>query len=366
MSATSAPVRPARLTAVAALPAPRLAGLPVLAAFTLVLVALLSLVFPTGSEYAAFTSETKPDAYSIAYLETLTRANPKELELRLVYARQLAALGRFDAAFTVLAPVLEDRRLGAEAKQFGLDVALARARAFPEGEPRRAAAFADVHAQLRVLLSLPRSAARGEELAKLALELDDPRLASEFFDDLAVHHPEGRPRYLASAGRWLRAAGDNKLAAAHYRSAHDSTASPDEAIEYAVLAVASLEADNRPNDAAELAAEYAGRHPAEPRVLALATRLATACSRAAAARALGRRWLALAPDDETVMRAQAERELGASDAKASLQLLNKLVARHPDEYALHYQRARVSEWAGDLATAERDLFWLIAHRKEAP
>jgi len=66
------------------------------------------------------------------------------------------------------------------------------------------------------------------------------------------------------------------------------------------------------------------------------------------------------------MRAQAERELGAGDAKSSLQLLNKLVARHPDEYALHYQRARVSEWAGDLATAERDLLWLVAHRKEAP
>lgn len=365
MSATSAPVLSARLARV--LPAaPRLAGLPLLAVFTLVLVGLLSLVFPTGSEYAAFTSETKPDAYSIAYLETLTRANPKELELRLVYAKQLAALGRYDAAFTVIAPVLEDPRLGAEAKQFALDVALARARAFPEGAPSRTAAFADVHAQLRVLLSFPRTAARGEELAKLALELDDPRLAAEFYDDLAAHHQEGRPRYLASSARWLRAAGDNKLAAAHYRSAHDTAFSPDEAIEYAVLAVASLEADNHPNDAADLAAEYAGRHPADARILALATRLATACTRAAAARELGRRWLALAPDDETVMRAQASRELGAGDAKSSLLLLNKLVARHPDEYALRLQRARVSEWAGDLGTAERDLLWLVAHRREAP
>jgi hypothetical protein len=365
LSATNAPGLTARLVE-ALPPAPRLAGLPLLTTFAVVLVTLLSLVFPTGSEYAAFTSDTKPDAYSIAYLETLTRANPKELELRLVYAKQLAALGRYDAAFTVILPVLEDARLGNDAKQFALDVGLARARAFPAGDPRRATAFADVHAQLVVLLSIPRPAARGEELAKLALELDDPRLAAEFYEDLAAHHPAGRARYLASAARWLRAAGDNKRAAAHYRSAHDTATASEEAIEYAVLAVASLEADNHPHDAADLAAEYTGRHPTDARILALATRLATACSRAAVARDLGRRWLALAPEAEPVMRAQAERELGAGDAKASLALLNKLVARHPNEYGLRYQRARVSEWAGDLGTAERDLLWLVAHRKDAP
>lgn len=345
---------------------PRLAGLPLLVSFTVVLVTLLALVFPTGSEYAAFNSETKPDAYSIAYLEVLTRANPKELELRMVYARQLAALGRFDEAFTAIQPVLADARLALDAKQFALDVGLARARAFAEGDPRRAPAFEDVHTRLVDLLTLPRTPARGEELAKLALELDDPRLASDYYLELAAQQPNGRARHLANAAKWLRASGDNMGASTHYRSAHDSAATPTEAVDAAVLAIASLESDDKPAAAANLAAELVLAHPKEPRLLAAATRLATANSRAAVARDMGRRLLALNPEDDAVMRDQAQRELAATDAKSSLQILHKLVARHPDEYGLHYQRARVSEWAGDLDTAERDLLWLVAHRREAP
>jgi len=44
---------------------------------------------PTGKEYADLTSVTTPDRYSIAYLDVLTRANPEEIELRLVYVKQL-------------------------------------------------------------------------------------------------------------------------------------------------------------------------------------------------------------------------------------------------------------------------------------
>jgi hypothetical protein len=345
--------------------APRLAGLPLLVTFAIVLVALLALVFPTGSEYAAFTSETRPDAYSIAYLEVLTRANPKELDLRLVYARQLAALGRHDDAFAAVSPVLEDARLGPDAKHFALDVALARARAIPEGDPRREAAFADVHARLRELLAIPRAIARGEELAKLALELDDQSLAADFYLDLAARQPDQSARHLANAARWMRAAGDNARAAEHYRFAHNAATTTAEKTEYAVLAVASLEAQDRVPAAADLAAEYVTIHPDEPRILATAARLATACSRALPARDLGRRLLAMSPDDETAIREQVTRELAANDAKASLALLNKLVAKHPDEYALRYQRARVAEWAGNLDIAEADLMWLVAHRRGA-
>ncbi len=347
-------------------PAPRLAGFSLLVSFTTVLVALLALVFPTGKEYAAFTSETRADAYSIAYLDVLTRANPKELELRLVYGRQLASLGRFDEAWAAVLPVLADARLGAEAKQFALDVGLARARALPEGDPRRAAAFEDAHARLRELLTIPRTPERSEELAKLALELGDPQLGSEYYLALAAQEPKGRSRHLANAARWLRASGDNKGASTHYRSAHDSAGSPEEAIDNALLAVSSLESADSPAAAADLSAEFASAHPSDARVLRQATRLATANSRAAAARDFGRRVLVIAPDDEAVMRDQVQRELAGADPKAALLLLRKLVTRHPDDYALHLQRARVAEWAGDLDTAVYDLQWLVAHRREAP
>jgi len=347
-----------------AAPAPRLAGLPLLFVSGVVLVALLAVVFPTGREYAAFTSETKPDAYSLAYLEVLTRANPRQLDLRLVYAKQLATLGRYDEALAAATPVLSDPRLGLDAKNLRLDVSLARARAIAERDPRRAAAFVDVHAQVRALLAPALGSERREDLAKLALELDDPWLAADFYLALANTGGVARPRHLANAERWLRASGDNARAAQQYRLAHDAAKTPHEAVDYALLAVASLESGNRVHEAADLAAEYARLHAAHVRVLATATRLATACARPAAARELGRRWLALAPDDEQASRDQVGRELGAADPKAALQLLNRLLARHPDDYNLHYQRARVAEWAGDLDTTERDLLWLVSHTKE--
>jgi polysaccharide biosynthesis protein PelB len=340
---------------------PRLAGWPMLTAFSFVLVSLLALVFPTGSEYAALTSETKPDAYSIAYLEVLTRANPNELELRIVYAKQLAALGRFDDALAALERVIRDPRLGADARQLAFDFRLARARAIPEGDPRRNERFREVHALLGELVAIPRTIPRSLALAELALSLDDPKLAVVFYDDLASRDSAHRAEHLATAGRWLVAAGDNVSAAARYRAAHDATAGANQ-MEYAALAVSAIEASDDVRAAADLADAFVAAHPSDPKMLALAARLATACGRAAAARALGRRLLATRPDDETFLRDQTQRELAVTDVHAALELLNRLVARHPNEYALRLQRARVAEWARDLDTAEKDLLWLVAHK----
>jgi polysaccharide biosynthesis protein PelB len=344
---------------------PRLAGWPMLVAFSFVLVSLLALVFPTGREYAALTPETKADAYSIAYLEVLTRANPNELELRIVYAKQLATLGRYDEALAALERVIRDARLGPEARHLALDFRLARARATPEGDPRRDERFRVVHALLGALIAVPRSVPRSIELAELALSLDDPKLAVVYYDDLATRDPPRRAEHLATAGRWLVAAGDNVAAAARYRAAHDAAAEPAKA-DYAALAVAAIEANDDVRGAADLADVFVSAHPTDPKILALAARLATACGHAAAARAHGRRLLTIRPNDETVLREQTQRELAVTDLRAALELLNRLVARHPNEYALRVQRARVAEWAHDLDTAEKDLLWLVAHRNEAP
>src|SRR6185369_14055789 len=107
-------------------------------------------------EYAELTAVSKPDAYSIAYLEVLTRANPEEAELRLVYARQLGMLGRYDQAITALTPALAKRRRP-DLLNLQMDLFLARARSIPEGNPRRRSELAEVHRQLGELATLDQS-----------------------------------------------------------------------------------------------------------------------------------------------------------------------------------------------------------------
>jgi polysaccharide biosynthesis protein PelB len=353
------------ISAAGELASPRVAGLPSLIGFTVVLVSLLTLVFPTGSEYAELTTVTKPDAYSVAYLEVLTRANPQEQELRLVYARQLGMLGRYDDAIQAIAPVQNTRPVGLAAKSLRLDLQLARARSISENDPaRRDLAFVEVLRLLHEQADLQQTPQRNEALASLALELNDPKLAAQLYLKLAAQRPTEGARFHALAARWLRAGGDNLQAANSYQTACSLAKDPAEARDHALSAIQSIEADNKPVVAADLAAKYANEMPKDATILAEATRLATACGRLEAARTFGRKHLALVPNDDVAMRAQVTRELGMADPKAAMILLNKLVAHHPDDYDLRVLRVRTAEWAGDLDTAERDLIWLVAHTRK--
>lgn len=341
----------------------RLAGVPALVGFALVLVGLLALVLPTGSEYAELAATAGSDAYSLAYLEVLTRANPRDVDLRLVYARQLGVQGRYDDALATLAPAVGDTRLGARARDLRLELRLSRARGFAEGDARRDAAFADVREDMTAIAGrqLPRE--RAEQLAKLALELGETRLAADLYERVAKAETGAeRAELLARAGQWLRATGNSRAAAEAYQAAATaSESSPASSLSYATLAVASLESDNRVPDAADLAEKVAAKHWGDPNAVALASRLAMACGRPGPARTFGRRLLELSPQDETLMRDQVSRELGVGDRSAALALLNKLVAMHPDDFDLRVLRARVAEWASDLETTQRDLEWLVAH-----
>lgn len=339
--------------------APRLGGLPVTLGFAAALAALLTAVVPTNEELVALARDAAPDAYSIAYLDVLTRATPDDVPLRVVQARHLHAVGRDEHALAVLAPLARAQVLGEEGRELHLDLLLARARALPVGTDREVA-FEAVHDVLRARLGAELEPAEVSRAAGLALELEDPELAADLYLKLADADGAERPRALASAARWRAASGDAAAAARLYRMAASAEADPARAIDAALLAVAALEASDRVEDAADLATAYAHLYPSNAQALGTATRLATACNRSELARDLGRAWRAVRPDDQELMRAQVQRELAAGELRAALRLLEALVARAPHDADLRYQRATVAEWAGDLGTAKRDLAWLVA------
>lgn len=359
-SVVSQPLQAARAARIAV---SRLAGWPGLLGFGVVLTGMLALVFPTGEEYADLASVKTPDRYSIAYLEVLTRANPEEIELQLVYVKQLTMLGRFSEALELLGPALADPKTRAQAMLARFDLRLAHARSIPEGEPLRDETFALVLSDIEALLALKHDAPRLRELATVALELERPKIASEYLVRLSdVSEPSQRPAVLAEAAKWLRASGDGNRASEMYDRASQLTTDPAASRAYGLASVTALEAEDEVAKAADRAAEYVNKFPNDVDVLLRAMALATACSRHAAARDFGRRVLAFSPDDQvpdTLLRAQAKRELAAADPKSALALVRRLVARHPSDPELRESEAYVAEWAGDLELALKDWLYLM-------
>jgi predicted Zn-dependent protease len=329
-----------------------------LVGFAFTLGGVLAAVFPTRQEYAQLADHRAPDAYSIAYLQVLTRANPNDEQLRVIYVRQLSKLGRYDDALEVLEPALAADPADAQTQELALDLRLARARAVPEGEDRRTEAFHEVAGQLERMLAFREPVDRLEVFAHLALELGQPRLASEFAYGAARASKDGAHLF-AEAAEWMRASGDRLGAAQSYREACEREHDPLQARQDALLAIDTLESDDRVPDAADLAGSYLRRWPSEPELLVRAAKLSLRCERTGAARDYGRRLVALQPSSRPVLEEQVRLELANGDARAALPIVQRLLEHRPDDVRLHQVHARVAEWAGHPAVALNEWMWLV-------
>jgi tetratricopeptide (TPR) repeat protein len=336
----------------------RLAPTPWLVGFAFSLGAVLAAVVPTTQEYAQLADDRPPDAASLAYLQVLTRASPDDQHLRMLYVRHLTKLGRYDEALDALAPALTLHPESLEMANLQLDLLLARARAIPEGDPRRTESFVGVEAQLRKLLAFRRSD-RTADLMKLALELERPELAAEFARGAGRETGgRGAPMF-AEAGRWTLASGDPVGAARDYREAAAKEGDPLRARQDALLAVAALESGDRVAEAADLAGSYLAKWPDDVLLLRRAADLSSGCGRAIVARDYGRRLLAIEPSSDVALERQVRLELGSGDPRAALPLLQRLVALRPDDVELHRQQARLAEEIGEPQIALNEWVWLI-------
>ncbi|HEY4016940.1 MAG TPA: hypothetical protein VGM06_26590 [Polyangiaceae bacterium] len=336
----------------------RLAGAPMLVGIALAFGALLASVVPTRAEYTR-NLERPSDARSLPYLSALARASDGDRGIELLYVRRLQSLGRFDAALAALGPEATSAADPAIAN-LHFDLLLAKARADGEGTAARTTAFRDVARALGGLRSVPQTAPRLRDLARVALEVDEPHWAAEYlFAAASLSPPDGGAALLVEAGRWLRAARDEARAADCFGRAADMETDTARARSDRALAVDAVEAEGQAGPAADLAASYASRDPDDASMLARATELATAAGRARDARDLGRRLASLDPDDDGAVRDQARRELAADDPRGALADIALLVARHPED--MHWRRveARVAEWAGDPSLALGDWLWIF-------
>lgn len=336
------------------------ASAPMLLGMAFMMGVVLAVVFPSGREFAELTGKHRVDAYSIAYLSVLTRANRDDGNLRLVYARQLATIGRWDEALAALDATFDTGRL-AEVESLRLELTLARAYALPDGDVARSSALAAVHEGLRGSSAGAWPAPRARAFGKLALELEDPALAARYFLVAAEGEASSsaRAEAMAEAGSWLRAGGDVHAASECFRRAAETTDDVERKTAYASARADALEAEDRPCDAAAAVRTFATTST-DRALVARATALATSCGDARHAKELGRHLLEISPRDEAGVRAQVGRELAAGDPPGALVLLEQLVKMRPNDGGLRLSTARVAEWSGQPQVALEHWLFLVS------
>lgn len=341
-------------------PDPVLAGAPLLVGFAFIMGIVMTVVFPSGREYAEVTDKQGVNAFSIAYLTVLTRADPKDLHLRMIYVRQLASLARWDEALDALSKAPEEAKRTPELRVLKLELSLAKARSLPEDTADRAAAFAALHDDLRSLVDdVPKD--KAHELGKLALELEDPLLAARYFLVAAERQDvEAAAASLAEAGRWFRAGGEGERGAECLQRAAEKTRDPERKKGYLLEAAAALEASRGACPAADVLHGPA-QTDTDVAFVRRAVELLRKCARANDAKLLGRRLLGMVENDEAEVRLQIRRELEAGDPRGALALLRGLVAKHPNDPVLREATARIAEWGGDPQTALQHWLWLLDH-----
>jgi hypothetical protein len=312
----------------------------------------MAAIFPRAADFAALARfNGQPDAFSIAYLETLVRSSPRDARDPLLsYAQSLARVGHYREALDWLGHLPRDR----EVADVELEVLVDYARSLGAGDPLRERLAHRLRDSLVERMADASRARPDERWAKVALEWGWPDLAAQMYRRLSEVDGSRRGQLLREAARWHLASGQPRLAGECYALA--AAQAPDEgALERDVLAAtAALESAADVVAASRLAESQASRLSHRPDFLRRAIRLATAAGRPGAARDLGRLLVAPHAASDEDLRAQLSRELAVGDAPAALGLAERLVSRHPDRADLRRLEAGLAEQAGDEQLALRD------------
>src|SRR5262249_52648237 len=144
-----------------------------------------------------------------------------------------------------------------------------------------------------------------------------------------------------------------------FQHAAELTSDRDRKARYLTFAADALEAQGQPCDAAKLLRPLVDVST-NFALIARAIAVSTSCGNAQEAKQIGRRLLALAPNEETYVRAQVGRELAAGDPPGALALLKKLLGQHPNDSKLRLMTARVAEWSGQPRSALEQWLFLVS------
>ncbi|MBK1723239.1 hypothetical protein CKO23_13440 [Thiocystis violacea] len=330
-----------------------------LGAFLVTLLALAWL-FERQDSWREAVLDAESGAASLAYLRAMIAAHPADVELRLKLARELAKAGDWGTAKAALEPVLRTADgVHAEVWLERLRIEQMELNRLDAADGRRETMMNALVGDLEALVETAGATAQLPELAKLALELEQPRLAAKVYERLARSGPESEAtRWLREAGRWYLAARAPLRAAGVLHAAVVRSTRPSEAQEAALETLQALRAGDAGAQALDVSARYLERFPHSRRLLEAAIVIARSEAAVQDAYAWGQRRLALDPDDPLWVARVRRLALDAGDMAEALRLTQRLLERDPASPESRRLLAETAEWAGRPAVALPNWLWL--------
>jgi tetratricopeptide (TPR) repeat protein len=345
---------------------PRLLPPSALLALGSVLVCLLLLLLPDRDELEERIAAHAPDQLSLTYLELALKETPHDSRLRLLLARQYHEMSRCADALSVLAPLLDaSSPAGREARMLAIRVQHTRCTGIA-GD--RSGCPAAVVAAIDAVLEhdQPLSAELLELLAEISMANGAPGHAGDFYSKLAdaSDHAIQRAAWRNAASfAYLQAERPERAAAVQAQAAREQPG--DQVTSHVENAVANLRRAAKQQGALALTIEGLERAPRNGRLLELGFALALENERPDLAAELGRRLLALEPDDPGAIARQLSAELAIGELEGALALAQRLVVLLPDSHHAREQLARIAEWAARPLVALDQWTWLALRSNQA-
>lgn len=310
------------------------------------LIVLLLLALSYKSEDVFLPGEeAEPDAVAIGYTELLLKAHPGDDRLRLRLIDQLIQAGNFDRARQYLAGLKDRGQLFAQFYGTVLDILVAQAA--PEGIDE--AERLELVERLRLLDPGQLEKPMLERLARHALQLNAPELATRAYMELAKRDPELHTHWMSEAARWSLAADDLNQAAQLYLQLAAEAKDRGERTDYLRKAFDSLRAANQGERAAELLAANLDLLDGDQNSLdwlAAGVDTAQGSQRYDLAELFIAQWRTLQADDPRLLAADFRLSQASGDLERAWQLGSELLARSPGDRELLAEMARLGEWAG--------------------
>jgi len=323
-------------------------------------VAVMALLLPRNSLVSSLENIGEPDALSVAYLQTLLRAEPDNDAIRLLLVEHLAATGKIEEAQKLLREVKAGTVISREKMAYlSARIAISRLLRHPDDRELRRGAEEAVN-ELFKFPSSEFSVTNWDALANSLLQAGLPELAAECYLRLADLDPEHQIQWLRKAVRWLVATGQNSRAGAVqmrlFSLSHD--------VADAKKSFARMLAANRTDRLMQDMEAVIKQFPEDRELLQTGLQAALMLHHYRPARRWLKAWLDRHGDDTEMMQQMVQLELAARRPAAAYDWAARLVELQPDHIPYHEQLARVAEWSGRLSEALAQWQWLIEHRNE--
>jgi len=331
-----------------------------LAVAILAVLAVMALLLPRNSLVSSLENIGAPDALSVAYLQTLLRAEPDNDAIRLLLVDHLAATGKIEEARQQLQAVKPGTVIPPEKMAYlTVKIAIARLLRHPDDQAFRR----DAETAIKALMKLPShqfSLANWKALADSFLQAGLPQWAAECYLRLADLDQTHQVQWLRQAAQWLVASGQNNRAASVQMRIFSLT----QDVTDAKKAFAQMLAANRVDHVIKEIANVIGRFPDDRELLQTGLQAAMMMHAYRTARHWLEIWLGKHDRDREMMEQLVQLELAAGRPDKAYAWAGRLVELEPDNIHYHEQLAQVAEWSGHLQEAFAQWQWLIDHRDE--